>query len=232
MDTDQIKGENNSPDYMQFDIILRSDDSLTGKSQFKLQRFDDRDDDNVAISWRNTTSLTEVDVIKLETELWKGTDAGTWKQVDINGDGILGLNLNGKILAQTGADKIIDGRSGLLIVDGVTTKDKTVLDQNTHLLTTNDGNEVYKLNGYTATDLQVFDNKTAQVIFTNQAGNHLSQIFDASGHAVGGVAAITDSEAYRTIHEHGISTTEQLIHSEMEAAGTLPATFIDTTAKN
>ncbi|WP_341886534.1 Ig-like domain-containing protein [Synechococcus sp. UW140] len=194
----------------QFDLILRGDDPVTGDSVFRLQRFEGTADGKEAASLRNTELLTEVDVIKLETELYNSIDAGSWRQVDINGDGVLGLNLKGTVLATSGKDKVIDGGSGLLLFEGnSSSKETAVLDVNTRLLTNNDGTEAYALEGYKAAAIGALGDMT-QVWFvetTNTSkADFLTQVFDNDGHALG-VAQVVNTTSFNAATQLGAQLT-------------------------
>lgn len=201
----------------QFDLILRGDDPVTGDSVFRLQRFEGSADGKQAASLRNTELLTEVDVIKLETELYNSTDAGSWRQVDINGDGVLGLNLKGTVLASSGKDKVIDGGSGLLLFEGNTSsKETAVLDGNTRLLTNNDGTEAYALEGYKAAAIGALGDMT-QVWFvetTNTSkADFVTQVFDNDGHALG-VAQVVNTTSFNAATQLGAQLTTAQITLE------------------
>ena len=201
----------------QFDLILRGDDPVTGDSVFRLQRFEGTADGKQAASLRNTELLTEVDVIKLETELYNSTDAGSWRQVDINGDGVLGLNLKGTVLAASGKDKVIDGGSGLLLFEGnSSSKETAVLDVNTRLLTNNDGTEAYALEGYKAAAIGALGDMT-QVWFketTNTSkADFVTQVFDNDGHALG-VAQVVNTTSFNAATQLGAQLTTAQITLE------------------
>ena len=201
----------------QFDLILRGDDPVTGDSVFRLQRFEGTADGKEAASLRNTELLTEVDVIKLETELYNSTDAGSWRQVDINGDGVLGLNLKGTVLATSGKDKVIDGGSGLLLFEGnSSSKETAVLDVNTRLLTNNDGTEAYALEGYRAAAIGALGDMT-QVWFvetTNTSkADFVTQVFDNDGHALG-VAQVVNTTSFNAATQLGAQLTTAQITLE------------------
>ena len=201
----------------QFDLILRGDDPVTGDSVFRLQRFEGTADGKEAASLRNTELLTEVDVIKLETELYNSIDAGSWRQVDINGDGVLGLNLKGTVLATSGKDKVIDGGSGLLLFEGnSSSKETAVLDVNTRLLTNNDGTEAYALEGYRAAAIGALGDMT-QVWFvetTNTSkADFVTQVFDNDGHALG-VAQVVNTTSFNAATQLGAQLTNAQITLE------------------
>ena len=201
----------------QFDLILRGDDPVTGDSVFRLQRFEGTADGKEAASLRNTELLTEVDVIKLETELYNSIDAGSWRQVDINGDGVLGLNLKGTVLATSGKDKVIDGGSGLLLFEGnSSSKETAVLDVNTRLLTNNDGTEAYALEGYKAAAIGALGDMT-QVWFvetTNTSkADFVTQVFDNDGHALG-VAQVVNTTSFNAATQLGAQLTNAQITLE------------------
>lgn len=201
----------------QFDLILRGDDPVTGDSVFRLQRFEGTADGKEAASLRNTELLTEVDVIKLETELYNSIDAGSWRQVDINGDGVLGLNLKGTVLAASGKDKVIDGGSGLLLFEGnSSSKETAVLDVNTRLLTNNDGTEAYALEGYRAAAIGALGDMT-QVWFketTNTSKeDFVTQVFDNDGHALG-VAQVVNTTSFNAATKLGADLTNAQITLE------------------
>ena len=201
----------------QFDLILRGDDPVTGDSVFRLQRFEGTADGKEAASLRNTELLTEVDVIKLETELYNSIDAGSWRQVDINGDGVLGLNLKGTVLATSGKDKVIDGGSGLLLFEGnSSSKETAVLDVNTRLLTNNDGTEAYALEGYRAAAIGALGDMT-QVWFketTNTSKeDFVTQVFDNDGHALG-VAQVVNTTSFNAATKLGADLTNAQITLE------------------
>ena len=210
-------GQNGTGGHWQFDLILRGDDPVTGDSVFRLQRFEGSADGKEAASLRNTSLLTKVDVIKLETELYDSTDAGTWRQVDINGDGVLGLNLKGTVLAASGKDKVIDGGSGLLLFEGNnSSKETAVLDGNTRLLTNNDGTEAYALQGYRAAAIGALGDMT-QVWFvetTNTSkADFVTQVFDHDGHALG-VAQVVSSNSFNAATQLGAQLTTAQINLE------------------
>ena len=211
----------------QFDLILRGDDPVTGDSVFRLQRFEGTADGKEAASLRNTELLTEVDVIKLETELYNSIDAGSWRQVDINGDGVLGLNLKGTILATSGKDKVIDGGSGLLLFEGnSSSKETAVLDVNTRLLTNNDGTEAYALEGYRAAAIGALGDMT-QVWFvetTNTSkADFVTQVFDNDGHALG-VAQVVNTTSFNAATQLGaqLTTAQITLENSQDPNHTIP----------
>ena len=211
----------------QFDLILRGDDPVTGDSVFRLQRFEGTADGKEAASLRNTELLTEVDVIKLETELYNSIDAGSWRQVDINGDGVLGLNLKGTVLATSGKDKVIDGGSGLLLFEGnSSSKETAVLDVNTRLLTNNDGTEAYALEGYKAAAIGALGDMT-QVWFvetTNTSkADFVTQVFDNDGHALG-VAQVVNTTSFNAATQLGaqLTTAQITLENSQDPNHTIP----------
>lgn len=211
----------------QFDLILRGDDPVTGDSVFRLQRFEGTADGKEAASLRNTELLTEVDVIKLETELYNSIDAGSWRQVDINGDGVLGLDLKGTVLATSGKDKVIDGGSGLLLFEGnSSSKETAVLDVNTRLLTNNDGTEAYALEGYRAAAIGALGDMT-QVWFvetTNTSkADFVTQVFDNDGHALG-VAQVVNTTSFNAATQLGaqLTTAQITLENSQDPNHTIP----------
>lgn len=169
--------------HWQFDLILRGDDPVSGDSVYRLQRFED-----TGAALRNTSLLSDVDVVMLETELYKEySDTDNWRQVDINGDGVMGLNFNGPTLASSGDQKLIDGGSGLLL--------------NRQLLTNADGSEVFALDGYKAAAISA-DGTMTQILFQGGSAaspSYLAQSFDQDGHAVGSVQAVPGLNPSRTV---------------------------------
>ena len=137
--------------------------------------------------------------------------------MDINGDGVLGLNLKGTVLAASGKDKVIDGGSGLLLFEGnASSKETAVLDGNTRLLTNNDGTEAYALQGYRAAAIGALGDMT-QVWFvetTNTSkADFVTQVFDHDGHALG-VAQVVSSNSFNAATQLGAQLTTAQIALE------------------
>jgi len=197
----------------QYDLILRGDDPVTGDSVYRLQRFEES-----GAGLRNTSLLSDVDVVMLETELYKEySDTDNWRQVDINGDGIMGLNFKGATLASSGVNKVIDAGSGLMLFEGDTTKDPVSL-ANSQLLTNADGTKVFELEGYRASAITTVGTMT-QVWFvggTPANTSYLAQTFDDDGHAVGS-AQIVGSQSFSDAQRLGVLATNAQIAAEQAA---------------
>ena len=124
-----------------------------------------------ATSLRNDEAMTSSDVVLLETELFKSySDEDNWKQVDIDGDGQLGLDFGGDVLAQSGDIKVIDaGPAMLLHREQVDVDQNGEIDyapvnlSNSGMLTNSDGT-VFELNGFQAAAVSNFEGSN-QVIF-------------------------------------------------------------------
>ena len=206
-------GAGETTGHWQFDLILRGDDPVSGDSVYRLQRFEE---DGSGL--RNTTQLSDVDVIMMETELHKEyLDKDNWRQVDINGDGVLGLNFKGDTLASSGVNKVIDAGSGLMLFEGDTTKDPVSL-ANSQLLTTTDGTKVFELEGYKASAISTVGSMT-QVWFvggTPANTTYLAQTFDQDGHAVGG-AQIVASQSFNEAQRLGVAATTAQVSAEQAA---------------
>ena len=203
-------GAGETTGHWQFDLILRGDDPVSGDSVYQLQRFEE---DGSGL--RNTTQLSEVDVVMLETELHKEySDTDNWRQVDINGDGILGLNFKGATLASSGVNKVIDAGSGLMLFEGDTTKDPVTL-ANSQLLTNTDGTKVFELEGYRASAISTVGSMTQVWFIGGTAANtsYLAQTFDQDGHAVGS-AQIVESDTFNQAYSFGVTATNQQIAAE------------------
>ena len=199
----------------QFDLILRGDDPVSGDKVYLQQRFEA---DGSAL--RNTTRLSDVDVVLLETELKKNySDTDDWRQVDINGDGVLGLNFNGPTLASSGLTKVVDAGSGLLLVSGDFTKGDTtktpVSLANSVLLTNSDGTKVFELDGAKAAAITP-DGSLDQVIFASGSAantSFLAQTFDAAGQALGSVQ-VASSQSFTEAQRLGVVATNSQITAE------------------
>ena len=198
--------------HWQFDLILRGDDPVTGDHSYRLQRFEDS-----GAALRNTTQLSDVDVVMLETELYKEySDADNWRQVDINGDGILGLNFKGETLASSGVHKVIDAGSGLMLVDANSTKDPVSLD-NSHLLTNADGTKVFQLEGYKAAAISTVGSMNQVWFVGGTAANttYVAQTFDHDGHAVGS-AQIVAGQSFNDAQRLGVAATSAQVLIEQD----------------
>lgn len=206
-------GAGETTGHWQFDLILRGDDPVSGDSVYRLQRFEEN-----GSGLRNTTQLSDVDVIMLETELHKDySDTDNWRQVDINGDGVLGLNFKGATLASSGVNKVIDAGSGLMLFEGDTTKDPVTL-ANSHLLTNTDGTKVFEIEGFKASAISTVGTMTQVWFVGGTAANtsYLAQTFDQDGHAVGS-AQIVASDSFNKAYSFGIDATAAQISSEQAA---------------
>jgi hypothetical protein len=193
-------------------LILRGDDPVTGDSVYRLQRFEES-----GAALRNTTQLSDVDVVMLETELYKEySDTDNWRQVDINGDGILGLNFKGATLASSGVNKVIDAGSGLMLFEGNTTKD-AVSFANSQLLTNSDGTKVFELDGYKASAISTVGSMTQVWFVGGNAANtsYLAQTFDEDGRAVGS-AQIVAGQSFTDAQRLGVSATKDQIALEQD----------------
>ena len=206
-------GAGETTGHWQFDLILRGDDPVSGDSVYRLQRFEEN-----GSGLRNTSQLSEVDVVMLETELHKEySDTDNWRQVDINGDGVLGLNFEGATLASSGVNKVINAGSGLMLFEGDTTKDPVSLT-NSHLLTNTDGTKVFEIEGYRASAISSVGSMT-QVWFvggTPANTSYLAQTFDQDGHAVGG-AQIVASQSFAEAQRLGVVATTAQLSAEQAA---------------
>ena len=85
-----------------FNLVLRGDDPITGDSGYRVQSFVEMDSSadgsRDATSLRNDEVMTSAEVVLLETELFQNySDEDNWKQVDMDGDGHLGLDFAGDI---------------------------------------------------------------------------------------------------------------------------------------
>ena len=131
----------------------------------------------------------------METELFKSySDEDNWKQVDIDGDGQLGLDFGGDVLAQSGDIKVIDAGPALLLHrDQVSVGQNGEIEyasvdlSNSNMLTNSDGSEVFELNAYQAAAVSNLDGSD-QIIFaggTASAPEYSAQSFDANGSALG-----------------------------------------------
>ena len=154
----------------------------------------------------------------LETELRKDySDTDNWRQVDINGDGIMGLNFKGATLASSGINKVIDAGSGLMLFEGDTTKDPVSL-ANSQLLTNADGTEVFELEGYKASAISTVGSMTQVWFVGGTAGktSYLAQTFDDNGHAIGS-AQIVGSQSFNDAQRLGVVATNAQIAAEQAA---------------
>ena len=196
--------------FWQYDLILRGDDPVTGDSVYRLQRFEES-----GAALRNTTQLSDVDVVMLETELYKEySDTDNWRQVDINGDGILGLNFKGATLASSGINKVIDAGSGLMLFEGNTTKD-AVSFANSQLLTNSDGTKVFELDGYKASAISTVGSMTQVWFVGGTAANtsYLAQTFDDDGRAIGS-AQIVAGQSFTDAQRLGVAATSMQVALE------------------
>jgi hypothetical protein len=193
--------------FWQYDLILRGDDPVTGDCVYRLQRFEES-----GAALRNTTQLSDVDVVMLETELYKEySDTDNWRQVDINGDGILGLNFKGATLASSGINKVIDAGSGLMLFEGNTTKD-AVSFANSQLLTNSDGTKVFELDGYKASAISTVGSMTQVWFVGGTAANtsYLAQTFDDDGCAIGS-AQIVAGQSFTDAQRLGVAATSMQV---------------------
>jgi hypothetical protein len=210
-DADWIAPSGGSAGSWQYDLILRGDDPVTGDSVYRLQRFEQS-----GAALRNTTLLSDVDVVMLETELYKEySDTDNWRQVDINGDGVMGLNYNGTTLASSGGQKLIDGGSGLLL--------------SRQLLTSENGDEVFKLDGYQAAAISA-DGAMTQILFQGGSAaspSYLAQSFDQDGRAVGSVQDAPGLNPSRTIQgTAGVDVLAGGVGSDVIRGGTGADQFV------
>jgi hypothetical protein len=203
--------------HYQFDLILRGDDPVSGDHVYIRQRFEE---DGSAL--RNTTRISDVDVVLLETELHKTySDTDDWRQVDINGDGVMGLNFDGPTLASSGLSKVVDAGSGLLLVKGDYTKGDTTQDpvslSNSVLLTNAAGTKVFELAGSKAAAITP-DGALDQVIFASGSPAKtafLAQTFDSAGQALGSVQVAT-SQSFAEAQRLGAVATTRQINAERD----------------
>ena len=210
-----VSAGNQTSGHWQFDLILRGDDPVTGDNVYVRQRFEE---DGSAL--RNTSRLSDVDVVLLETELHKDySDTDNWRQVDINGDGVLGLNFNGPTLASSGLSKVVDAGSGLLLVTGDPTKGATTKDPvslaNSVLLTNSDGTKVFELAGAKAAAITP-DGFSDQVLFASGSPakpSYLAQTFDDAGHALGSIQ-VASSQSFAEAQRLGVVATTNQITAE------------------
>jgi hypothetical protein len=159
-----------------------------------------------------------VDVVMLETELHVDySDTNNWRQVDINGDGLMGLDLEGSTLASSGVNKVIDAGSGLMLFEGTSTKDPASLE-NSRLLTSADGTNVFSLDGFKAAAITT-DGAMTQVLFaggTPASTSFVAQSFDDQGRAVGS-SQIVASQTFNAAQQMGVTATNAQIALEQAA---------------
>jgi hypothetical protein len=217
-DADNVDGK------WQFDLILRGDDPVTGDSVYRVQRFED-----TGAALRNTSQISAVDVVMLETELHVDySDTNNWRQVDINGDGLMGLDLEGSTLASSGVNKVIDAGSGLMLFEGTSTKDPASLE-NSRLLTSADGTNVFSLEGFKAAAITT-DGAMTQVLFaggTPASTSFVAQSFDDQGRAVGS-SQIVASQTFNAAQEMGVAATTTQIQAEQAADPNFTSLVPDT----
>jgi hypothetical protein len=165
----------------------------------------------------------------LETELHVDySDTNNWRQVDINGDGLMGLDLKGSTLASSGVNKVIDAGSGLMLFEGNTTKDAASL-QNSRLLTNADGTNVFSLEGYKAAAITT-DGIMTQVLFaggTPASTSFVAQSFDEQGRAVGS-SQIVASQTFNAAQRLGVTATNAQIALEQAADPNFTSPVPDT----
>ena len=219
-DADNVDGK------WQFDLILRGDDPVTGDSVYRVQRFED-----TGAALRNTSQISAVDVVMLETELQVDySDTDNWRQVDINGDGLMALDLEGSTLASSGVNKVIDAGSGLMLFEGNTTKDPASLE-NSRLLTSADGTDVFSLEGFKAAAITT-DGAMTQVLFaggTPASTSFVAQSFDEQGRAVGS-SQIVESQTFNAAQQMGVAATNEQIKVEQAADPNFTSPVPDTTS--
>ena len=217
--------DSDSRDQWTFDLVLRGDDPVTGDSGYRVQSFVEMglnsNGQREATSLRNDEAMTSSDVVLLETELFKSySDEDNWKQVDIDGDGQLGLDFGGDVLAQSGDIKVIDaGPAMLLHREQVDVDQNGEIDyapvnlSNSSMLTNSDGSEVFELSGFQAAAVSNFEGSN-QVIFAGgsaSAPEYSSQAFDENGSALG-VNQIVTSQDFEDASQLG-----QLADQQQEA---------------
>ncbi len=206
----QVSGDpdSDSLDQWTFDLVLRGDDPVTGDSGYRVQSFVEMgfnaNGQREATSLRNDEAMTSADVVLLETELYKSySDEDNWKQVDIDGDGHLGLDFGGDVLAQSGDIKVIDAGPAMLLhreqvdVDQNGEIEYAPVDlSNSSMLTNSDGTEVFELNGYQAAAVSNFEGSN-QVIFAGgsaSAPEYSTQAFHENGSALGVNQLVTSQD--------------------------------------
>jgi VCBS repeat-containing protein len=205
-----------------FNLVLRGDDPITGDSGYRVQSFVELDTSangaREATSLRNDEVMTAAEVVLLETELFQNySDDDNWKQVDMDGDGYLGLDFAGDVLAQSGDIKVIDAGPAMLLhreqisVDQSGELDYAPVDlTNSDMLTTADGANAFQVDGYLAAAVSNLDGYD-QVIFagsTANAPNYSSQAFEDNGQAVG-VNQIVNSQDFEEATQLGQQADQQ-----------------------
>ena len=205
-----------------FNLVLRGDDPITGESGYRVQSFVEMDSSadgsRDATSLRNDEVMTSAEVVLLETELFQNySDEDNWKQVDMDGDGHLGLDFAGDILAQSGDIKVIDAGPAMLLhreqvsVDQSGELDYAPVDlTNSDMLTTADGSDVFQVDGYQAAAVSNLDGYD-QVIFaggTASAPDYTTQAFNDNGQAVG-VNQIVNSQDFEQATQLGVQADQQ-----------------------
>ena len=182
-----------------FNLVLRGDDPITGLSSYRTQSFAETtvnaDGSRQATALRNDEPLSYADVVLLETELNQDyPDQDKWKQVDIDGDGKLGLDFEGAVLAQSGDIQLIDAGSAILLHrQQVNLDDNGQISQspvdleNSDILTSADGSDIYSIDPF---DVQAVSNINGfdQVFFAGSSSvglEYMMQSFDDNGKAVG-----------------------------------------------
>ena len=205
-----------------FNLVLRGDDPITGESGYRVQSFVEMDSSadgsRDATSLRNDEVMTSAEVVLLETELFQNySDEDNWKQVDMDGDGHLGLDFAGDILAQSGDIKVIDAGPAMLLhreqvsVDQSGELDYAPVDlTNSDMLTTADGSDVFEVDGFQAAAVSNLDGYD-QVIFaggTASAPDYSTQAFEDNGQAVG-VNQIVNSQDFEQATQLGVQADQQ-----------------------
>ena len=182
-----------------FNLVLRGDDPITGLSSYRTQSFAETtvnaDGSRQATALRNDEPLSYADVVLLETELNQDyADQDKWKQVDIDGDGKLGLDFEGAVLAQSGDIQLIDAGSAILLHrqqdnldDNGQIYQSPVDLENSNILTSADGSDIYSIDTF---DVQAVSNINGfdQVFFAGSSSvglEYMMQSFDDNGKAVG-----------------------------------------------
>ena len=182
-----------------FNLVLRGDDPITGLSSYRTQSFAETtvnaDGSRQATALRNDEPLSYADVVLLETELNQDyADQDKWKQVDIDGDGKLGLDFEGAVLAQSGDIQLIDAGSAILLHrQQVNLDDNGQISQspvdleNSDILISADGSDIYSIDPF---DVQAVSNINGfnQVFFAGSSSvglEYMMQSFDDNGKAVG-----------------------------------------------
>jgi hypothetical protein len=140
----------------------------------------------------------------------------------------MGLDLEGSTLASSGVNKVIDAGSGLMLFEGTSTKDPASLE-NSRLLTSADGTNVFSLEGFKAAAITT-DGAMTQVLFaggTPASTSFVAQSFDDQGRAVGS-SQIVASQTFNAAQEMGVAATTTQIQAEQAADPNFTSLVTDT----